>query len=426
MLGIMPPQDLTKRLPNETLFYIADYLDEPDHFALSLRGQPIDEDWEYYHARRNPFTAAGDCGPAEFGVKDSFPDLNTKQHWGWAPLHVAIFLGDNLAVQLLLEYGADVNSQCSGLCDCLVRDLNGEDDPNESVSPTRFRTVWNALHVAMCRGNEQVARLLITHGASTTVGTRTAHAAVGSKTRLGITALQNAAWLGSMQMCQLLLATPRFRKTIDRQNSRKQTALHYAAAGGSIKTVGKLLLENGATFPDCDESDAGKGYLVNDPIRMLCMQFRILLSGDTNSFRVIQNLLASGASVDDCGGQSVLLALHDIRKIADPFDTKVQKNWLRLVDMFLSHGAATKTSHNNWQKVVEEACFPGNWSGRISDVKSDDAEMLSWVLDRCVDSRGRLLVPRESVFVLKGRADERSMVKTAEKLWAFAWRGNRG
>lgn len=199
----------------------------------------------------------------------------------WAPIHVAVLLGDNEAVRLLLEHGADANAQCAGLCDCAIPDLRRPDYSttiDDSVAPHRLRPVWTPLHVAFCTGNEDAARLLISKGASPFVGALVHQpSALSLKARLRITALQNAAWIGSVSLCQLLLETGRFRRTINHANRCRQTVLNYAAAGGNICTVGKLLLENGATILGYLDSDIQNGRtdrLFNNPVSQLCMQFR--------------------------------------------------------------------------------------------------------------------------------------------------------
>lgn len=122
-------------------------------------------------------------------------------YWSWAPIHVAVLRGDKEAVRLLLDHGADVNAQCSGLCDCAVPPLDGQDYSNESLSPHHFRSVWTPLHVAICSGNKDTARLLIARRASYDVGCfvhrpRSLSYPSHPTRSLSMTAMQSAAWLG--------------------------------------------------------------------------------------------------------------------------------------------------------------------------------------------------------------------------------------
>jgi ankyrin repeat protein len=74
-------------------------------------------------------------------------------------------------------------------------------------------------------------------------------------------------------MCELLVNSPH-GKFLNYANRRRYTALHYAALGGHIRTVGKWLLEHGADFPDEGEADP-QGLpqrFINDPLRLLVMK----------------------------------------------------------------------------------------------------------------------------------------------------------
>lgn len=263
-----------------------------DHF----RYLPMEQDMDWNLEANFAFPTVH--ADVKFGVLDSFVKLGNaaiRHHWTWAPIHVAVQHGDLVALRLLLEHGADVNAQCSGLCDCAVPDMTGVYDPADSVSPHRFRSIWTPLHVAICSGNEEAARLLISHKASFFVGNLVAESTLihGSQ-RLaqvgGMTAIHNAAWIGSVQMCKMLLEqaqqggfgrTKNSQPHIDHRTRREHTALHYAAAGGHIRTVGKFLLEKGAVFHiyNGDRKTFGPEFatsrgLINDALRLLCMQFR--------------------------------------------------------------------------------------------------------------------------------------------------------
>ncbi len=119
----------------------------------------------------------------------------------------------------ILDHGADINAQCSGACDCAVPSLNGVCEPDESVAPHRHRSMWSVLHIAICSGNEPAVRFLLSRGASSLVGTSLrlpgawALPAINpvNQPPLRMTALQDAAWHGSVNMCRILLE-PRNRR----------------------------------------------------------------------------------------------------------------------------------------------------------------------------------------------------------------------
>lgn len=244
---------------------------------------PMEQELDYYCFEADLDNLSHLPALDRFGVTEKPEGYETPDYWAWGPIHVAVLLGYNEVLCLLLDHGADVNAQCSGLCDCAAPSLTGERELDESISPRMMRSVWTPLHVAMCSGNLDAVRLLISYGASTIVGGLLTHPPeLSRRARLAITAYQNAAWLGSTRLCEVFLQTRRFKRGLDSTNRRKQTALHYAAAGGSIQSVGKLLLENGAKLHrygdlDSEQEEAllqNSVDLASDPVRQLCMQFR--------------------------------------------------------------------------------------------------------------------------------------------------------
>ncbi|KAL2020323.1 hypothetical protein VTK56DRAFT_8551 [Thermocarpiscus australiensis] len=253
-----------------------------DHLA-NHREVPLEDDlvWNLEALERTGCRWNSRYPEEKFGGYVGIHSAERRFYYFWAPIHVAVQLGDNVAAQLLLEHGADVNVSCCGLCGCVASDLAVEEDVGDGF-PHRL-AVWKPLHVAMCSGNEEAVRLLISYGSSISVGGRWKRYPAGPlyMDELQMSAFQNAAWLGSLQICQILLEEHRFRSELDRANIRLQTALHYAAAAGHIRTVGKLLLDHGATFPYYEASGATHQQGIarallhesNDPLRLLCMQF---------------------------------------------------------------------------------------------------------------------------------------------------------
>jgi ankyrin repeat protein len=229
--------------------------------------------------------SSGGCGETipfdVFGIVEN-PTArhpNFKNYWGWTPLHVAAQRGDNTAIRLLLDHGADVEAQASGVCDCAAPELTGTDDLSESVQPNKNRSIWTPLHVAMCSGHEEAMKLLLNKSASAKIGAflhlpNAAH----QKSRLDNTSFQYAAWLGSVSMCKILLAQPAHAPYLLWTNRWEQSPLHYAAAGGHIRTVGKFLVQQGAKLSGWtdpgprDLPPVAEWRLVNDPLRLLCMQ----------------------------------------------------------------------------------------------------------------------------------------------------------
>ncbi|KAJ0316643.1 hypothetical protein Brms1b_005361 [Colletotrichum noveboracense] len=94
----------------------------------------------------------------------------------WAtPLHVAAAYGYYDVVKWLLAEGVDVDVPGKLLCGCLsFNEMRPRDEDNELVvwgatdvdSVAELAGTWTPLHLAICRGNQSIARFLISRGAS--------------------------------------------------------------------------------------------------------------------------------------------------------------------------------------------------------------------------------------------------------------------
>ncbi|KAK4099142.1 ankyrin [Parathielavia hyrcaniae] len=168
---------------------------------LSLEITDGDLDWILSHAWQLSDAWHSHYSLDHFGVSER-PEANNRHYWYGAPVNIAAKRHNDTAFRMLLDNGADIDAQCSGLCDCAAPPMDGEDHLGDSVEPRQDRSVWTALHVAMCSGNEEA----------------------------------------------VLLDEPRSRPFLN--THRDRSPLIYAAAGGHIRIVGKYLLDNGAIFHD--------------------------------------------------------------------------------------------------------------------------------------------------------------------------------
>ncbi|KAI1120047.1 ankyrin repeat-containing domain protein [Nemania abortiva] len=107
----------------------------------------------------------------------------------WAPLHIAAAWGNDKLVNLLLDYGADVNALSRLFCSCAA-----------TLSDRKVAPLWTPLHTAMCHGYESTARLLLSRGASTNVTTK-----YRGQDERRFTALHSACVLGSADVARALL-----------------------------------------------------------------------------------------------------------------------------------------------------------------------------------------------------------------------------
>lgn len=93
---------------------------------------------------------------ADVNIGSRHPGRRYDRRWG-SPVHFAILGGSPDAVQLLLRYGASLGVESEHLCDC--RHI---DDPDtEPGHYTGSRPQFFPLHLAICRGETEIARLLL-------------------------------------------------------------------------------------------------------------------------------------------------------------------------------------------------------------------------------------------------------------------------
>lgn len=135
-------------------------------------------------------------------------DVNRRNHGGGTALMYAAQYGKMQAAKRLIAEGAKVNLQ----------GMKG----------------WSAIMIAVLKGQEPMVELLLAHGADPNV-----------RDMLGWTPLMRAAHRGGAGLVRRLLDSPDV--DVNAQNQFGTTALHIAAATGSLRNA-KLLVEHGATL----------------------------------------------------------------------------------------------------------------------------------------------------------------------------------
>lgn len=161
----------------------------------------------------------------------------------WTALHVAARWGHDEIATLLLDHGADVNASSHGLCDCIfpVERTNMGETAYMRRSPRMpdFPN-WLPLHTAICHGNESTVRLLLDRGASMVCG-------IGDSTidRMNVHALHSACAAGDLSIVRLLV--DEFGADIESQDQKRNTPISYAYFTGMWECIG-FLIERGASI----------------------------------------------------------------------------------------------------------------------------------------------------------------------------------
>jgi uncharacterized protein len=170
-------------------------------------------------------------------------DINALNSLLGTPLLVAASIDNAVAVQLLLEHGADPSiTDCEGHAAIRTACRNGYADVVElllssgvQASATIDAEELTPLLVAVASGHTEVVKVLLQHGA-----------AVHAETSRGMTALMAAAICDHNQCMQLLIDAG---ADVHVRNEQYISVLFAAASGASEQCV-QLLLDAGADASD--------------------------------------------------------------------------------------------------------------------------------------------------------------------------------
>lgn len=158
------------------------------------------------------------------------------------PLHIACEKGNLDIVKLLLQHGANVNA--------LMEFSDGQEEEKD-ISP---------LHIACYHGHVRIVKLLLMYGASVNAATSWLE---GKEWKRGWTCAHIAAVRGHNEVLKILLKHDAFiNATTETQG---WTPLHYACFQNNVETV-ELLLSYGANFNVLSRSGKPPASLSKDPL----------------------------------------------------------------------------------------------------------------------------------------------------------------
>ena len=291
---------------------------------------------------------------------DRGADINSQDVEGSSLLHVAAQTGDPKAVSLLIECGADVGVR-DGDCSTALHIASGNEhlgvvqlllargaevDPQDNHGST-------PLHLASTKGNDTIARLLMEHGADPSALDNTSSMP-----------LHLASMHGNSNVVVLLVRHGAYVDACDNENS---TPLHLASAKGN-PTVVRLLLDHGANMVAPGEKD-------NTPLHVASWR---------GSFAVVKLLLERGAQPN---------AQNDEGRT--PLHTASQEGAVDVVQCLLTGGANMNIRDHNGKTP--------------RDVASNNSDVIQLLTGRARpnkrrDSRNRILSQLQTAATREGQS----------------------
>ncbi|KUI69089.1 Ankyrin-3 [Cytospora mali] len=194
----------------------------------------------HHHHRGVDLDPWAESGPsdeddADDSSNDSEQDDDNTQ--GFRALHLAARGGHDDAVEVLLDYGADIDVCSRQLCSCesmvprFTANLHANSIRRNAISG------FSPLHLAICHFQVSTAKLLLSRGAIIRLSE--------PRRDNSATALHDAAATGQVGLCEYLLDHG-FVSDVGCLDNSRLTPLYYAYFNGHWDTTVAFLLERGA------------------------------------------------------------------------------------------------------------------------------------------------------------------------------------
>ncbi|KAH7007178.1 ankyrin repeat-containing domain protein [Ilyonectria destructans] len=254
---------------------------------------------------------------------------------GTPALHHAVIKGSTTMVELLLQWGADVNATDVSIgtpfraaCASKQSDINAPEGVSQDIT---------ALEVAIKSGGVRMVKLLLHHGAIT------------NSTSSAAAALRAAVKTGKEELVALLLDVNANFLHLD------SAIVHLAAEHSAPAGMVRCLLNAGAPVEDvisyCEPSDRCT------PLEMAVQD---------NNLELVKLLLEYGADISHVKG---------ITPITKYFNTQSRADWIELVLTLVKGGA----------DINAYRCSPNTCPFLQASIKSGDFAMVRFLLDKGAD-----------------------------------------
>ncbi|KAI0459281.1 ankyrin [Xylaria acuta] len=305
------------------------HLDEMGHFNSTTDNSDLEEDMTDWEA------------PEFLGASRRTLEA---YHIFWAALHLAAANGQDEAVCFLIDKGANIDAPSKKFCECQQVKVYVTYDEDSHLP------LWSPLHMAICRGHLQTARLLLNRGASIfveidgleglesksdSVSADTSAAAADPTTRPRnqnrCTALHAACFHGEYSLVKTLIEDG-YQSQLEVEDILGQTPLAYAFCAHQY----------GAIIPYLQNKGCDINIKVGNPTEGVfsCPVTPLMMACQTCQYQDAIRLVELGADVNYVNPETNETPLHGcISSAFNNNDEKEESKRDRLIHELLKAGA---------------------------------------------------------------------------------------